>query len=319
VVIAIIGILIALLLPAVQAAREAARRAQCGSHLRQFGIALHNYESSNKRLPPGVISDSTGLAIYASGYTALLPYFEDTALHALWDQKKLFIEQPPQVLAAVIPTFVCPSTSEGNPVDLPGLASFGFPTQFGAADYAFSKGVSDAWCVKVATLPRHERGCFFPNLKTGLVEITEGAIKTRALGYAAGGPRWPMCRRTNCTMPITTPGANTLATNGWAVGMPGAALFETFGLYIAGTWGCTVEPLNKWPVTDSWADLGALSDCRSNRNGGKHSTANFRSDHPGGGQFLFADSSARFIADSIDLATYRAVSTIAGEEVAESP
>ena len=132
VVIAIIGVLVALLLPAVQAAREAARRAQCSNNLRQFGFALLNYESSNKKLPPGVISNSTAITLSQSAYATILPYFEETSLHALWDQKKPFNEQKPAVLAAVVPTFLCPSTTQDNPILIAPLASFGLPGLYGA-------------------------------------------------------------------------------------------------------------------------------------------------------------------------------------------
>src|SRR6516164_4174573 len=77
VVIAIIAVLIALLLPAVQAAREAARRASCVNNLKQIGLALHNYESTNTVFPPGRINT------YVSGnghcwgaYSQMLPQFE---------------------------------------------------------------------------------------------------------------------------------------------------------------------------------------------------------------------------------------------------
>jgi prepilin-type N-terminal cleavage/methylation domain-containing protein len=73
VVIAIIGVLVALLLPAIQAAREAARRSQCSNNLKQVGLAMLNYESANKHLPPGALmNEGSAWSIY------LLPYLEET-------------------------------------------------------------------------------------------------------------------------------------------------------------------------------------------------------------------------------------------------
>src|SRR5437867_279384 len=77
VVIAIIGVLVALLLPAVQSAREAARRAQCTSSLRQIGLAIHNYESVWKTMPPGSYH-----AVFGTWVLHLLPFVEQQSLHS---------------------------------------------------------------------------------------------------------------------------------------------------------------------------------------------------------------------------------------------
>ena len=89
VVISIIGVLIALLLPAVQSAREAARRTQCGNNLKQLGLAVHNYHTSSNVVPPmvtypgGQFTQSSG---WASSWTvAILPYIEQTAMASAYN------------------------------------------------------------------------------------------------------------------------------------------------------------------------------------------------------------------------------------------
>ncbi|MEX0613686.1 MAG: DUF1559 domain-containing protein [Pirellulales bacterium] len=72
-------------------------------------------------------------------------------------------------------------------------------------------------------------------------------------------------------------------------------------------------------MTHSMAVIGALDDCRCSERGGPHHASNFRSDHPGGGQFLFADGAVHFLTESIDMTTYRRLSTIAESQYASIP
>ena len=313
VVIAIIAILIALLLPAVQQAREAARRIQCRNNLKQFGLALHNYESSHRVFPPGLITSTDGMAVYANANTMLLPYFEQTSLHNLFDQSRAWWEQSPSVASHVVSIFVCPSNSKQNPFSVPQI-SMVVPSTIdlvAATDYVFSKGTSDAVCLPTVNVPRYEQGMFDANVPRSIASITDGTSNTIAMGEGAGGLRWPLCRGMGCTTPFAGTDGPVPASAAWIAGSVGVEFLLPLGYVTAGLWACTVEPMNKSPVTDTFLDLANLSDCRSHRNGGPHSTANFRSDHAGGAQFLFGDGSVHFLSESIDLLLYQQLSTIA--------
>lgn len=105
VVIAIIGVLVALLLPAVQAAREAARRSQCSNNLKQLGLALHNFESTHKKIPGGEYSDAS----YLSPQVLLLPFMEQSALFDRFDLNKGAFDAYNLPAAPHLPIMVCPT------------------------------------------------------------------------------------------------------------------------------------------------------------------------------------------------------------------
>ena len=125
VVIAIIGILAGLLLPAVQQAREAARRMTCSSNLRQIGVALHSYDSTYGRLPPTILTSG------ASGWVSLLPFIEQNNLYVRWDFDSGLSDLPNADLKKKTPSlWRCPS------MVLPDLNG----TPEGYSSYAFSTG-----------------------------------------------------------------------------------------------------------------------------------------------------------------------------------
>ena len=147
-VIAIIGVLVGLLLPAVQAAREAARRMSCSNNMHQIGLALHNYESAFKRLPSlfGINNSNAGnFSVQAS----LLPFFENSSLHAMLDfSKRMQNGCCPGTLTAefvepaktVLSFYRCPSDSGPDVFEVVTLSGSGPVNYYAGNNYHMNLG-----------------------------------------------------------------------------------------------------------------------------------------------------------------------------------
>jgi prepilin-type N-terminal cleavage/methylation domain-containing protein len=192
VVIAIIGTLIAILLPAVQAAREAATRTQVQNNLKQIGVALHNYHDSRKYLPPAYSSDSDvasadaqtldGPAGWAWG-THILPQLEE---QTLYDQLQL--EEP------------CWSSANANRVSTrltvflnPAAPDDGLPTivqgrsgeklaEFGKSHFVANVGHDEPWGYAERDHSSIANGPFYRNSKVRFADVIDGLSKTVFIG-----------------------------------------------------------------------------------------------------------------------------------------
>jgi type II secretory pathway pseudopilin PulG len=137
VVIAIIGVLVALLLPAVQAAREASRRSQCQNNLKQIGLGILNFESAKGFVPAS--REPCGVRTWA---VAILPYMEQTAATSRWDFTTSYYNQRPENRTFQVPSYYCPtrrtppqlSTLGDTPIDRDPSEANNLPG--GLGDYA---------------------------------------------------------------------------------------------------------------------------------------------------------------------------------------
>jgi prepilin-type N-terminal cleavage/methylation domain-containing protein len=166
VVLAIVGMLIAMLLPAVQSARESARMIHCRNNLRQIGIGLNAYHTSQGAFPPGGIEwrppgDTTKRQLAWSAF--LLPYLEETNLYETLDLSTPFDSpENAQAAAQVLPVYVCPSSQRGAEL-VDGR---------GPCDYGGIYGE------RITTRNDPPKGIMLYDEKISLLQVRDGASQT---------------------------------------------------------------------------------------------------------------------------------------------
>jgi prepilin-type N-terminal cleavage/methylation domain-containing protein/prepilin-type processing-associated H-X9-DG protein len=269
VVVAIIAILIALLVPAVQKVREAAARTQCQNNLKQISLAAHLYHDAYKRFPPGLNYPNPGFppwvepGKYFGLMLALFPYFEQDNLSRNINFTSTYAANTNganSVGAQVVPILVCPGDAS---MPKPAVGQYN-QYYFGLSSYGGCSGSSITETNGTLML---QNGIFFTNSTINLDEITDGTSNTLLFGERS---------RLNL---ITTTTAESVG--GWA-------------------WA------NEYALEDNTMNSGDgkmegilphdLNDFGSQHSGGA------------GANFSFADGSVRFISKTVDVVTYVRIS-----------
>lgn len=333
VVIAIIGILVALLLPAVQYTRETARRISCANNVKQLALAFQNYHAHWRRLPSGnrYVKDSGPLDIVGGAWAEILDYIEEGNLADKIDTKVPWFVINPEEAEMNVPIMHCPSEIgdlvHGHNYFDKIIDQLPCGNAWGSTSYALSAGYSDAIGYSQGYNGRfgprpHNRytGAFGLLSETPFKAILDGTSTTFLFGEAASG--FELCEGLRCTKPFNNvehPLADRLSVHSWLVGAATPSIFFNDGMRYVGGYASTVEAINKSPVTDSYLDLARITDPTPSWAGGTHWLSNFRSFHPGGAQFGFADGSVHFLTESIDMKIYRGLSTVQGRESVSIP
>jgi hypothetical protein len=273
-----------LLLPAVQTAREAARRMQCANNFKQVGLAVHSYISSKGFLPPGeFLGNYCGVpgTTYGMGWLVFtLPYLDQSAVYDHFDFRMQYYDPPNsdmQAGGATIPAYLCPSDSQADPlvnftgsINRPGrnpLEDLGRTNIVGMSDSINSS------CPPTYYAPRMDADGVFMNYRIiRIEEITDGTSNTLLAGEVTGGMTGSF---TGKNWIISAIADFSQGING-AYSMPGDGTPFT------------------WPAST----------------GGPHS--GFSSYHSGGCNFAVADGSCCFLSQDTDQKVLAALATRAG-------
>ncbi|WP_435009887.1 DUF1559 domain-containing protein [Tundrisphaera lichenicola] len=317
VVIAIIAVLIALLLPAVQAAREAARRIQCTNNLKQLGLGIHNYESIAGALPPPLVQSGTGSTItWSNGWSIparVLPFMEQgSVFNSINFTFRYSVAQNTTVAAVNIATLICPS--EVNPTPRATTTA-----RYNVINYGWNQGDWYAWGGFAGTA---NRAPFEVNRSRSFAEFTDGLSNTiLAAEVKAYQPNLGTCGPLNgitaTNIPPTSANPATVVpqyNSGCNLGLTGHTEWVDGAVHETGM--TTAWTPNKRITRDGepGQDLDLVS-LGYNKGGPTFAAVNSRSYHPGGVNVLFGDGSVKFIKDSVNGESWRAIGSMRGNEV----
>ncbi|WP_145296126.1 DUF1559 domain-containing protein [Crateriforma conspicua] len=328
VVIAIIGILVSLLLPAVQSAREAARRMSCSNNMKQIVLAMHNYESAYKRLPANYTT-GTGISGNFSVFAQMASFYEQGNVLDLIDfGRPLHVGCCPgklvtphdQAAQTPISLLTCPSESVDRVYDVTTLSGSGPVQQYSGTNYAmnFGTGVGTKYDTRVPT-----DGILWIDANVGFESITDGLSNTAAfseslLGVSQQSPEAPtndyQRRRTMMNVRCDFIDRSRLPSSPGMKGyqLPedpneledftqGSSLFRGWSGQRGAGW---INGREYWTGYSHYhPPQSGIPDMQSCGWG----VFAARSNHPGGVHVALCDGSVRFASESIDLETWRSV------------
>ncbi|QDT66667.1 DUF1559 domain-containing protein [Calycomorphotria hydatis] len=293
VVIAIIATLVALLLPAVQQAREAARRSHCKNNLKQIGIAMHTYHDAHRTFPPGLLVPDDrpdtndfghrGYRQHPAWGFFLLPYLEQSGIYVLQDFERVgsgILDSPSSSngLGETLAAYSCPSDIKASKQPTNSSTS-----GYGTSSYAACRGKSRRRGQTYGGPYFAERGgMFWVNSRVRLRDVTDGSSSTILIGEVSWDQWYGWGTSGSFNIGQTTRGAN------W----PGIGMLKADPLVLRDVDYARPINLSRTGAPTTLNSHGLM--------GPGHDNDGFGSLHIGGAQFLLADGSVHFISENID-------------------